>query len=371
MPVTPLPATLKQGALGIVASSDMVEQINGGQDWEAHQFWATEIGGVSVIEVYVRWDEPAESTGPWQSLVCKQTRVAVTPALVRNITRLYALVDIDGGNIKELAPVAPDNRPGQSQWDGPMPVWAPMDASAPVEIYDFKSAAMVKEGTAWDFRTQRHLCGSGPNDSGYDPIHFLTRAYSARGEDGGRTMFPPIYTPYVLEPTPDRETALDILKKSGLVEGINGGQTWRAERFIGSVTAHHIVGINVEWENAVETDGPFRHDTCGGTKVLEHPVPWGNVTAVVVEIDANLGQVVYLDPDSPTLPEGLTWGEDRERAPRLLLRKNGSRLDGKSRTDDIVTVYDLQDWKVLYGGVRRNVPSELLRCPPGFEGYRD
>ena len=371
MPVTPLPATLKQGALGIIASSGIVERVNGGQDWEAHQFWATEIDGVSVIEVYVRWDEPAESSGPWQSLVCKQTRVAVTPAMVKNITRLYALVDIDGGNIKELAPVAPDNRPGQSQWDGPMPVWAPMDASASVDIYDFKSAATVTEGTSGNFRTQRDLCGSGPNDSGYDPIHFLTRAYSARGEDGGRTMFPPIYTPYVLDPTPDRETALDILKKSGVVGAINGGQTWRAERFAGSVTAHNIVGINVEWENAVETDGPFRHYTCGGKKVLEHPVPWDNVTAVVVEIDTNLGEVVYLDPDSPILPEGLKWGEDRERAPRLLLMGNGSRLDGKSRADDPVTVYALKGWKVLYVGVRRNVPSEFLRCPPGFEGYRD
>ena len=47
-------------------------------------------------------------------------------------------------------------------------------------------------------------------------------------------MFPTVYTPYVPEPTPDRETALDILKKSGLVEAVNGGQSWRAERFMGA-----------------------------------------------------------------------------------------------------------------------------------------
>ena len=55
----------------------------------------------------------------------------------------------------------------------------------------------------------------------------------------------------------------------------------------------------------------------------------------------------------------------------LRMKGNGSRLDGKSRAGEILTVYYLQDWKVLYDGVRRNVPSELLRCPPGLEGYRD
>ena len=57
-------AIQRQGVLDIVASSGIVEQVNGGQDWEAYQFWATEIDGVSLIEVYVRWDEPVESSGP-------------------------------------------------------------------------------------------------------------------------------------------------------------------------------------------------------------------------------------------------------------------------------------------------------------------
>ena len=372
MTLTPLSAIQEQGALDIVASSGIVERVIGGQDWEAHQFWATEIDGVSVIEVYVRWDEPVESSGPWQSLVCQQTRVAITPALVSNITRLYVLVDIDGITIRELTPVAPDRRP-ESQWNGPMPVWAPMDASAPVEIYDFKSGEIINGGAAGDFQVQEDLCGPGPRDSGYDPVHFLTRAYSARGSDGSRTMFPPIYNPaiYTPGPTPDRETALGILKKSGLVETINREQSWWAVQFAGHVTEHHLVGINVKWEDAVRTDGPFRHDLCGGTKILEHPVPWGNVTALLVEIDTNLRQVINLDPDSPRRSENLTWDEEMKRAPRLLLKENGSRLDGKSCADDIVTVYDLGDWDVLYSGVRQNVPSELLRCPPGYEGYRD
>ena len=320
-----------------------------------------------------RW----KARGPWQSLVCKQTRVAVTPALVRDISRLYMQVDFDGGTVRELAPVAPDNRP-ESQWDGPLPTWAPMDGSAPVEVYDFKTGVVVKDGVAGDFRAQRDLCDWRPNDSGNDPIHFLTRAYSARASDGGRTMFPPIYSPgiytpgiYTPDPTPDRETALDILKRSGLVKAVNGGQNWLAVLFVGNVTAHHIVGINVEWENAVDTDGPFRHDVCGGAKVLEHQVPWGNVTALLVEVDTNLGQVIFLDPDSPTSRGDLSWDEEMERAPRLLLKRSGSRLDGRSGADDIVTVYDLKDWNVLYGGVRQNVPPELLRCPPGFEDYRD
>lgn len=370
--VTPPSAIQKQGALGIVASSGIVEKVNGGQDWEAHQFWTTEIDGVSLIEVYVRWEEPAESSGPWQSLVCKQTRVAVTPASVKDISRLYLLVDIYGGTVRELAPVTPDKRP-ESQWDGPLPVWAPMDSSAPVQVYDFKSGSMVKDGATGDFQVQEDLCGPGQHDAGYDPVHFLARAYSVRGDDGTRTMFPPIYNPaiYTPAPTPDRETALDILKKSGLVEAVNEEQSWQAVLFMGHVTEHHLVGINVQWEDAVRTDGPFRHVACGGTKVLEHPVPWSNVTALLVQIDTELRQVFSLDPDSPPRTEGLTWDEERQRAPRLLLKENGSRLDGKSSTDEIVTVYDRKDWGVLYNGSRQNMPRNLLECPPGYKEYRD
>ena len=93
--ITPLSAVQEEAALHIVATSDMVEQINGGQDWEAYQFWATEIDGVSVIEVYVRWEVPVESLGPWQSLVCRNTQIAVTPALIKDITRMQVLVDMD------------------------------------------------------------------------------------------------------------------------------------------------------------------------------------------------------------------------------------------------------------------------------------
>ena len=34
-----------------------------------------------------------------------------------------------------------------------------------------------------------------------------------------------------------------------------------------------------------------------------------------------------IDLDSPTLPEGLTWDEERKRAPQLLLKGTGSRRD--------------------------------------------
>ena len=355
---TPLPAIQKEAALDILVSSAVVELINSGQDWEAYQFWATEIDGVPLIEIYVRWDLPVESEGPWQSLVCRNARISVTTALIRDITRLQVLVDMRDGTVMELTTVTRDNRPEQVRWDGPLPVWAPMDGSASVEVYDFKSGEMVKEGSAGDFQVQQDLCGPGPDYGAVNPVHFLTRAYTARGRDGARTMFPPSYAP---EPTPDpgrHETALDILETSGLVEAINGGQGWRAETFIDNVTEDHIVIINVQWENAVETDGPFLHDACRGTKVLEHPVPWANVTALTAEIDIDLERAISLDPDSPTLPEGLSWDEERERAPRLLVDETGSfRLDGKSIAEQIVTVYSREDWTVLYKGICKNMPE--------------
>ena len=353
---TPLPTSQKEAALDIVASSAIVEQVNGSQDWEAYKFWATEINGVSVIEVYLRWELPVESAGPWQSLVCRMTRVAVTPALIRDITRLQVLVDLHRGTVRELTPVIRDNHPEHSKWDGPLPVWAPFDSSATVEVYDFKSGAMIKNGTAGDFQVQQDLCGPGPDYGAHDPVHFLTRAYSERSRGGDRTMFPPIYAH---EPTPDtgkHETVLDILEMSGLVEAVNGDQSWRTERFIDSVTADHIVLINVQWETPVKTDGPFRRNICGGTKIFERPVLWGNVTTLLVGIDIDLKQVVNLDPDSPTRSEGLTWDEERQRAPQLLEDETGSfRLAPQSMAEEIVTVYNREDWTVYYKGAWKNM----------------
>ena len=50
------------------------------------------------------------------------------------------------------------------------------------------------------------------------------------------------------------------------------------------------------------------------------------------------------------------------------MKGNGSRLDGKSSADEIVTVYSLEDWNVLYNGVRKNMPQDLLRCLLATEG---
>ena len=74
-----------------------------------------------------------------------------------------------------------------------------------------------------------------------------------------------------------------------------------------------------------------------------------------------------LSPDDPPFPEGLTWEEERERGPQFLLDQTGSRVDGKSMAGEIVTVYDLEDWTVLYNGVRKNIPPELRRCPPTWK----
>ena len=371
---TPLPAVQKEAALHIVNTSGAVEQINGGQNWEADQFWATEIEGVPVVEVYVRWEEPVESSGPWKSLVCKRTRVAVTAVLIRDITRLQVLVDMDGGTVRELTPVVPGNQPGQTQPDGPSPVWAPTDNSAPVKVFEFKSGALLREGSAGEFQVQQDLCGPDAYEGAPDgPIHFLTVAYSVRGGIGERVKYPPI-SATTLTPTPaydKHEAAVGILETSGLVEAINGGQTWRAYRFVRTLSNEQIVIFKIEWETPVETDGPFRIPVCRRTRMHEHPVPWGNVKALSVTVDIELKQVISLGPDQPILPEGLTWDEERARGPQFLLDESGSRLDGKSRAEEIVTVYDLETWKILYSGTRKNLSLDLRKCPPGLEGYRD
>ena len=53
----------KQSAVELVQASGIVERINGGQAWDITE--VMDRSGTRAVYVYVEWDEPVESNGPW------------------------------------------------------------------------------------------------------------------------------------------------------------------------------------------------------------------------------------------------------------------------------------------------------------------
>ena len=59
----PITESQKQSAVDLVRESGVVERISGGQDWDITE--VRDLPGIRSVYVYVQWDEPVESNGPW------------------------------------------------------------------------------------------------------------------------------------------------------------------------------------------------------------------------------------------------------------------------------------------------------------------
>ncbi len=53
----------KRSAVDLVRASGIVERINGGQAWDITE--VRDRPGIRAVNVYVEWDEPVKSNGPW------------------------------------------------------------------------------------------------------------------------------------------------------------------------------------------------------------------------------------------------------------------------------------------------------------------
>ena len=62
--LTPITEAQKQSAVDLVSASGIVERINGGQAWEVTNV-RDSASGRQLVYVYVEWNDPVESDGPW------------------------------------------------------------------------------------------------------------------------------------------------------------------------------------------------------------------------------------------------------------------------------------------------------------------
>ena len=146
-----------------------------------------------------------------------------------------------------------------------------------------------------------------------------------------------------------KQEAEQIIRASGVVELVNGGQGWDADwrvlRRANSIPGTQGVRVEVFWERPVDSSGPWSLVKCRGTRKISHTQKWGHITRLVTWVDLGTKSVVGYGVTSEP--------EDDPEATMGTLNLLG-----------IVSLYDVQTGKRLITGPTLLVPQGFLACPP-------
>ena len=124
----PITKAQKQSAVDLVRESGTVERINSGQAWDITE--VIDLPGTRTVNVYVEWDEPVASNGPWLTngapkwlgRNCRNVRSRFHLP-ISNVRFLRLSVSLEGMEIVRLWPKSPpqlmeqylDDRPAVGQ----------------------------------------------------------------------------------------------------------------------------------------------------------------------------------------------------------------------------------------------------------------
>ena len=140
-----------------------------------------------------------------------------------------------------------------------------------------------------------------------------------------------------------------IIRDSGVVELVNGGQgwdaDWRALRRANSIPGTEGVTVEVFWERPVDGSGPWSLVKCRGTRKISHKQKWSHITRLVTWVDLDAKSVVGY---------GVTSGWDDDPAAKM----------GTPNLLGIARLYDVQRGKRLITGPMLLIPPEFVSCPP-------
>ncbi len=161
----------------------------------------------------------------------------------------------------------------------------------------------------------------------------------------------PIATPIPLSEQ-YKEEALNIVKESGVVEGINGGQDWEAARIArASLAGTEGVRVDITWSEPVESSGPWSVLHCSGTLKAFSTNRWRQATRLEIVVDMKARSVA-----------GLAVISEKEDVPQPVLEP----LD----PGDMVKLYDVETGDIVYEGPYSNAPPLEEVCEEGTY-YRD
>ena len=156
----------------------------------------------------------------------------------------------------------------------------------------------------------------------------------------------PIATPIPLSEK-DKDEAVNIVKESGVVEGINGGQDWETTRIVRtSLAGSEGIALHVRWSEPVESSGPWPLIRCSGTLKMFSTARWSQVTELRVTVDMKARSV-----------EGLGVIGERDDIPQPILESPS--------IGETVKLYDVETGNIVYDGPSSDVPSLKEICAEG------
>ena len=156
-------------------------------------------------------------------------------------------------------------------------------------------------------------------------------------------------------PTPEElEAGAEILRASGIVERINGGQEWEPVHRVSGYTGQRgtrRLTVEAKWAVPVEHSGPWSWAECDEPRKVVTRQRWSNITILDAWIDLDEGRVLHYDPS--------VWGGDDEQP-----------VIGGRNPVGLVRIYDANTGRHLITGPKILILPRPILCTPG-RYYRD
>ncbi len=164
---------------------------------------------------------------------------------------------------------------------------------------------------------------------------------------------PPSNGPYFTDE--EEREAVEIIRASGVVERVNGGQDWEPDIRGGSrwsaLAGTRGMRVEVTWEGVVNSKGPWALIHCQGTRKAVHKQQWDLISRLAVWVDLDARSVVAYGVTS--------WPED-----------NHEPIIGPVSWFSLAKVYDVESGRLLLIAPPFLIPPEPILCGPG-RYYRD
>ena len=156
-------------------------------------------------------------------------------------------------------------------------------------------------------------------------------------------------------PTPEEKRAgAEILRESGMVERINGGQEWepvhRVSGYTGQ-TGNRKLSVEAAWDTPVVHSGPWSWTKCDDPRKVVLKQRWSNITRLEAFIDLDERRILHYEPS--------VWGPDDEQP-----------VIGPLNPVSLVRVYDAKTGEHLITGPKIFILPDPILCTPG-RYYRD
>ena len=156
-------------------------------------------------------------------------------------------------------------------------------------------------------------------------------------------------------PAPEElEAGAEVLRASGIVERINGGQEWEPVHRVSGYRwqkGARRLWVEARWAGPVTHSGPWSWTECDEPRRVVARQTWSNITMLDAWIDLDEGRVLDYDPS--------VWGGYDEQP-----------VIGRLNPIGLVRVYDARTGRHLITGPKVLIMPIPILCTPGGY-YRD